>query len=211
MLKTYLKSLRSPTWAYVVTSIIVLWLVGSFFVHRYVPNPADILSASLVIKNDSLARTQRLLAISESENLSLRDRLRGWERTPTTQIQRISDVKVITRTDTVIVAMSINSAGTLERLLTDSTHTALLPAPVSVSNCDMGLRVASTHVDCLAPRVGHFSPFVEAGFNNSLTPQLEVGLSYKPTLRSSWNVDVSARPMSQELSLSVRKSFRFSF
>src|SRR5690606_35880000 len=136
-----------------VLAVAAVRALGSWL-ERERASVADQWRAALAAQQDSAARLRHLLEIAEKDRLSLLERLSGWERreTPRPGIVRV-DTVIVTKTDTVLVAVEIDRSGTLDRLAADSSRTALLIPREDVSSCDLGLRITATSVDRKSTRL----------------------------------------------------------
>lgn len=162
---------------------------------------------------------ERAMADSVGRLATLRRRLDGIDfRTP--EMVTVYDTVLSLATDTVILAVSVDSRGRLTQdlALPDSVgHRPATSSPIRVGDCDDGFQLRSGQVRCDRPRFGHLVAFVGAGvqsdpiWGSGLPPPVAahgaVGLSWTPSFRSTWSAEARLQENGRAVAV-VRRGVR---
>ena len=151
-----------------------------------------------------VAELERAMADSVGALTRLRRALAGVEiRRPDRVV--IFDTVVSLVRDTVLLSVAIGGRGHLVQdvALPDSGgHRPAVYAPILVGDCDGGLRLEAGRVRCDRARLGHLVAWVGAGvsaegvWTGGFPPPVRgygaAGVSWTPSFRSTWSVELRA-------------------
>ncbi len=178
-------------------------LIASFLVTRCDPGPP--LTPSMVRVDTVEAEHWRQRSIEPARQVDpaagrfeqLKRTLEGIQaRGPTTLT--VYDTIIDVRTDTVILALSVDESGTLtlDTAVPDShgLHRPQTGRGAQLGDCDEGWAIRGTQVICDRARLGHLRLLARAGLRSDITtpaplPTLAIGARWTPSYRSRWAIE----------------------